>query len=156
MIEEQAKVIKSENGIAWVETTRQSACGKCSANKGCGVAALSSVLGQKRNRIKVIDPVGTQPGEWVILGLEETAMLQGSAMLYLTPLVALFAGGAVVAAFKPSAEWPVILGALAGLALGFVGLRRFLARVEKNPRFQPVILKRIVTVCPESNSVFPA
>ena len=50
MIAENAQVVGFEGNDIWVETQRKTACGQCAANKGCGTAVLSKVLGNKRSR----------------------------------------------------------------------------------------------------------
>lgn len=156
MIEETAQVIASEDGFALVETQRQSACGACSANKGCGTATLSKVLGQKRTQMRVLDPVGSHPGDWVVLGLEEGAMLQGSALIYLTPILSLMIGAGLVTFTQPAHEWPVILGGLTGLLLGLVTLKHYLRHSATDKRYQPVILRRLKAVSSSHDGVFPA
>ena len=43
MIEEQARVVALEAGAVWVETRRQSTCGGCSANAGCGQGLMDKI-----------------------------------------------------------------------------------------------------------------
>lgn len=156
MIEEQARVIDSQDGIALVETLRQSACGQCSANKGCGTATLSKALGQKRTQLKVVDSVGSRPGDLVILGLDESALLQGSALLYLTPILSMLVSASMVTAIGIDQEWVAVVAGLLGLLLGMVFLWRYLRPKEKEARYQPVILRRLESAGPERNGVFPA
>ncbi|HSH29681.1 MAG TPA: SoxR reducing system RseC family protein [Thiohalobacter sp.] len=144
MIEEQGRVLEAADGVAWVETRRQSVCGQCAVNKGCGTSVLAQVLGNRRSRVRVIDPVGVRPGQTVRIGIEESAFLRGSLALYLLPLLCLFLGGllgeVLAAPLGILQEWPALLGALAGGGLGFYWLRRFSCRIRDDRRYQPVIL----------------
>lgn len=147
MIEEKATVVSTEGRVAWVETQRRTVCGSCSANKGCGTATLSKVLGQKRTQVRVLNEFGARPGENVIIGLEEGAMLKGSLVLYALPLLMLFGGvmfGAVLAegfGFHYTEGWRIAF-ALIGLVAGFYAVRRFSNRISDDKRFQAVVLRR--------------
>lgn len=157
MIEEQAVVIAAEKGFAWVETQRQSACGQCSANKGCGTAVLSKALGGKRTQIKVLDEVGVKPGETVVLGLDESAMLKGSAILYLLPLAGLFLFSVLAQwLIQPVSEGPTVLAGLLGLAFGFYLLKLQTSNLAADSRYQPVVLRRVIPVRSSIDGVFPA
>ncbi|RRQ21197.1 SoxR reducing system RseC family protein [Thiohalobacter thiocyanaticus] len=144
MIEEQALVIEAADGTAWVETRRQSVCGQCAANKGCGTSVLARVMGNRRSRVRALDPIGVRPGQTVRIGLEEGAFLRGSMALYLLPLLTLFLGGllgeVLAARLDIVQEWPALLGGLAGGGLGFLWLRGFARRILHDRRYQPVVL----------------
>jgi sigma-E factor negative regulatory protein RseC len=76
MIEENALVVVTEGEDAWVETSRRSSCGSCEA-KGCGTGALSQVLGRRRQRLRVKNPIAAVVGEQVVLGITESALIKG-------------------------------------------------------------------------------
>jgi sigma-E factor negative regulatory protein RseC len=147
MIEETAHVVGVEDGHAWVETERRSSCGSCSA-KGCGTGALSKILGTKVQRLKVRDPLGTEVGDTVILGIEEGVLLHGSLMVYIVPLLLMLAGGLLGEALAP--QWGTqpeglsLIFGLLGLGGGFLWLRSYNLRVAKDPRYTAVILRKIV------------
>ena len=147
MIEEYAQVVGFEGGDIWVETQRKSACGQCSANKGCGTAVLSKVLGNKRSRVRVLNPNATEVsiGDEIIVGIEEQALVRGSLAIYMAPLLALFLfgllGGVLADQFnmvKP--DTLVIIFSLFGLGLGFMWVKRFSGVISSDPRYQPVLL----------------
>lgn len=142
MIEESARVVAAEDGYAWVETQRRSTCSACSLNKGCGTSVLAKVLGRRQNLLKVLDPVGVGPGEAVVVGLQEAALVRGAAAVYLVPLSAM-----ILAALGAEGLWASEAGTaaagLAGLGAGLLWVRRYTRRVAADPRFQPVILRRL-------------
>jgi len=149
VIEERAQVVALEGESAWVETERRSSCGSCEA-KGCGTGALSKVLGARVQRIRVHNPIQARPGDSVILGIEESVLLQGSLMVYILPLLSMLAGGLLGETLAP--QWgsdgemlSLLLGVL-GLAGGFLWLRRYQRRVAKNPRFTATILRKAAPV----------
>jgi sigma-E factor negative regulatory protein RseC len=145
MIEEAALVVATEGEEAWVETSRRSSCGSCEA-KGCGTGALSQVLGRRSQRLRVQNPIAAAPGEAVVLGISESALLKGSLAVYLVPLLALLAGGLLGEVMAPQLGLPKegmsILVALIALACSFLWLRRFNRRVASDVRFNAVILRR--------------
>ena len=52
MIEQQARVVEIKEGKLFLQVQRQSACGSCSASKGCGTSVLSNIVGQKFSRLQ--------------------------------------------------------------------------------------------------------
>ncbi len=149
MIEETAHVVVAGAAGVWVETQRQSACGHCSARKGCGTAVLGKVLGQKRSRVQVANPDDTplRVGDEVIIGIDESALVRGSMAIYLVPLLSFFLFGLLGQVVAQQlfldriegmeSEGLSILFSLAGLFAGFVWARRY---VHGDRRYQPVIL----------------
>lgn len=144
MIEELAVVVDAGDGYAWVETRRRSACGACSASAGCGTATLAKVWGERRTRVRVISAWPLRPGDTVIVGLAEGALLRGSLLVYLLPLALLLAGALLgQAAFVGAGEEPVILAGAVGLGLGFLAARAVSRRLQSDIRFQPVVVRRL-------------
>ena len=151
MIEERAQVVAFEGDDVWVETQRQSACGQCAANKGCGTATLAKVLGNKRTRVRVLNPRATKVsvGDEIVVGIEEQALVRGSLAIYIAPLLALFLFGLLgeVIAAQFNMVQPdilvVILG-LFGLGLGFIWVKRFSRVISSDSRYQPVLLHRVM------------
>jgi sigma-E factor negative regulatory protein RseC len=146
MIEEQARVLAVDGDVAWVETQRQSTCGSCAANKGCGTSVLAQVLGRRRTRVRVINPIGARVGDQVVLGIEEGALVRGSAALYGLPLLSLIAGALVADWVGPAgvnADLRAILGGTLGLAAGLWFMRRFADAARYDRRYQPVVLRRL-------------
>jgi sigma-E factor negative regulatory protein RseC len=144
MIEESAHVVESEGEYAWVETERRSSCGSCSA-KGCGTGALSKILGRRSQRLKVLNPVDAKPGDEVVLGIREQALLQGSLAVYIVPLLAMLAGGLLGKALAPQwgadAEGLSVLLGLTGLVVGFLWLHRYNRSIAGDERFMATILR---------------
>ncbi|MEW6354201.1 MAG: SoxR reducing system RseC family protein [Pseudomonadota bacterium] len=146
MMEENARVVAVDGDAVWVETQRNTTCGACSLNKGCGTAVLAKFLGTRRTRIKALNTLAVQAGDDVVIGLRENALLQGSLAVYAVPLLAMliFAlfGEALNAHWEfTQTEAPNILFGLGGLAVGFFWLRRYALKVAKDARYQPVVLR---------------
>ena len=147
MIEETAHVVDTDGEYAWVETERRSSCGSCSA-KGCGTGALSKILGRRSQRLKVLNPIDAKPGEDVVLGIHEQALLKGSLAVYIVPLLTMLAGALLGEGLAPqwgsdSETLSMLLGLL-GLAAGFLWLHYFNRHLSRDERFMAVILRTSV------------
>lgn len=155
MLEESGKVVALEGEHAWVETSRRSSCGSCEA-KGCGTGALSQILGNKSQKLRVRNPIGAKPGEKVILGVAESALIKGSLAVYLVPLLALFAGGLFGEMMASQLSFPQegtsVFFALMALGMSLLWLRRFNRRIANDERFDAVILRRDTHLSTESIS----
>lgn len=147
MIEQQAVVVSLEGDFARVETERKSTCGSCAATNTCGVSAMSKVMGQRRSVLRVLNEVGARPGDSVVVGLSESALLRGSLIIYITPLFSLFIFALVgrwlasILAFDSTEPMTIFCGLL-GLLVGLVLLRFDVAGISRNKAYQAVILRR--------------
>ena len=120
MIEEFARVCAARGGEVWVETERGRACGACSAESGCGQKLMQLLGGNKALHIKLQYSGPVQPGDRVILGLDEDAFLKSSLLVYGLPL---FTFILAVTFAHLSLKWPEpwVAGAgLLGLMSGFI------------------------------------
>jgi sigma-E factor negative regulatory protein RseC len=150
MIEETAQVVCIDDGDVWVETRRRSTCSACAAEKGCGTAALSKVLGNRRTRIRVLADMPLAVGDSVVIGIGEQALVRGSLAVYAVPLLLLLLGALLGRLGAGSGLWDSaeaaspVLG-LAGLAAGLLWLKRFTRHIKDDRNYQPVVLRRLAT-----------
>jgi sigma-E factor negative regulatory protein RseC len=153
MIEDRALVVQVGEGVAWVETQRQTTCGACSANKICGTATLATIMGKRRSRVQVLTRLPLAVGDEVIIGISERALVGGSAAVYVVPLLAMFAAAVFgEITFPGSGEELTILFGSAGLLGGILWLRGFTRDALSDGRFQPIVLKRLTgKTCPMSH-----
>ncbi|MDX1696739.1 MAG: SoxR reducing system RseC family protein [Thiohalobacterales bacterium] len=147
MIEESARIVGLEGEFAWVESERTTTCGSCAARRGCGTGAIARVLGRKRLRLRVVNSIDADIGDRVVIGIPESGVVRGSLAVYAVPLAGLFAGalaaqvaGSYLAGSE--ADWPAMVGALAGLLAGLAWLRHFSRASAADTAFQPVALRR--------------
>lgn len=150
MIEEHAQVVALNADGVWVETQRRTACGQCAANKGCGTATLAKVLGNKRSRVRALNPNATSVavGDEVIIGIDEQALVRGSLAVYTLPLLTMFIFGLLgqvlgTQLLSESLELMIIAFSIFGLILGFVWVRLFTRRIASDERYQPVLLRAV-------------
>ncbi|MCK5648639.1 MAG: SoxR reducing system RseC family protein [Gammaproteobacteria bacterium] len=156
MIEEQATVIECEGKYVWVETQRQSSCGHCSVKNGCGTQVLSKVLGNKVARVRCLNVqekktgqsfCQLKSGDRVVIGLQESALLSGSLLIYFLPLMAMILCGGL-AVFAAGIWWPEgtdLLSAIASFTGLFLGLylARNYSQNKYSPQYEPVIIKKL-------------
>jgi len=93
MIEELAVVVKIENHQVWVEAGQNSACGGCQQKASCTTNALGNVL--KKKLVPVDSGIQLKTGDQVLIAIDESLLLRASLLLYLVPLIALFAGAGI-------------------------------------------------------------
>lgn len=147
MLEETAQVVRIKGDEVWVETQRRSSCSACSAEKGCGTAVLSRVLGNRRNLVRVLSAMPLRVGDRVVIGIREQALVRGSLAVYAVPILLLLLGGLIGELGAAQFIWEnaeiasVTLG-ISGLLVGLAWLKRFTRRIENDPDFQPVVLRR--------------
>ena len=156
MITEKAIVVAINNNETWIETQRQSACGQCSANKGCGTSVLSKVLGNKLSKMKAINPIHARVGDEVTVALNESSLLKGAFMTYLLPLLFLFIfaffAQFISATFSvENVELVTIIFSVLGFYLGLQKLKSFSKSISDDERFQPVIIKISGKISPTIN-----
>lgn len=145
MIETQAKVVRTDGDVAYVEARNSSGCGSCGSGTECGTALLSQIFGGSRREFRVLNAVGARTGENVVIGLEDGALLKGSMAMYLLPLALLFAGAISGVSLAPDAglrDLYSIFGGGAGLVAGFAWVKLYALRLGANRYFQPVILRK--------------
>ena len=118
MIEQKATVIRSDESTIWLQAERQSTCDKCQVKKGCGTGVLSEHVGRRFSTIAVPKKQTVQPGQQMNVSIPEEALLHGAYMMYLLPILFMFAG-AVASRFMFANELVEIIAGLAGLMLGF-------------------------------------
>lgn len=145
MIEQDAVVLSVTSAIAEVEVQRSSGCGSCSARAGCGVSLLDRVLGRRAQTMLVRDELGVHPGEAVIVGMPEGALLQAAVAAYLVPLVGLLGGALLGELWLGGADVrsaiPLITGGI-GLVFGLAVTRVVGRRLGADPRWRAVLLRR--------------
>lgn len=147
MIEETGVVVTVQGVMAEVEAQRRSTCGGCAVNGACGTSLLERYLGRKRSLVRALNAIGAVPGDRVVIGVPEGALLTASFVAYLVPLSAMI-GGAIAGAqisglLAPAYEQELsILAGLGSLIAALVWLVRFGRTKSSEQRYQPRILRR--------------
>ena len=133
MLESRAVVVQSDAFTAEVVGSGGSGCSACDG-KGCGSKKLTQLFCSKPRQFKVDNRIHAGVGDEVIVCVPDGAVLRGAGLVYLLPLVFLFAGAAL--AGKSDAD--AAIGALSGLLIGFA-LAKWLS--VRSRRQQPYIAR---------------
>lgn len=153
MIEETARVVRVDGQDAWVETQRKSTCSSCAAQYGCGTSTLAKVLGKRRALIRVLTRLDLEPGDRVVLGIHERALVRGSVAVYAVPIILMLLGaiggefGAQQNLWSSGELASIVLG-ISGLGGGLYWLARFTRRIRNDRDFQPVVLRKLSDAVP--------
>ncbi|MBI5937072.1 MAG: SoxR reducing system RseC family protein [Betaproteobacteria bacterium] len=125
MSETLARVVRVEGESAWVEVEAPSSCGAC-GGRGCG---SSSVFGQlfraRPASYPVHNAIAAEVGDSVIVAVADGELLRAALRGYGVPLSLLLAGAVIGLAL--AGEIGSIVGAVSGLLLGAVSMRRIAA-----------------------------
>lgn len=140
MVEEQGRVVALEPGAAWIETVRANSCQSCSARQGCGHAVLDRNAAGSRARIRVTSERTLNVGDQVVVGIPEHALLKGALMVYLLPLVCLFAGALLGSQWTVAGQDMSALLGVAGLVVGFL-VNRWYSGHHAARTLQPQIIR---------------
>lgn len=142
MLETPAVIVETQQTSALVEADFGGGCGSgMCAKGGCGAAVLAQLFSRNpRGPMRVANPIQARPGERVIVGVEEGMLVRSTLIAYLLPLGMLLGGALAGRAWLPESDGLAVVGALAGLAVGW-GLARALGRRQARSA-QPVILRR--------------
>ena len=127
MIEEQAVVIKASKERVTLEVVRTKPCGLCGQVRGCGNSIWGKIFSHQSGHIETRNDLNAKLGDIVILGIDESLMLKSSLMLYGVPLLSMFLGMVFANSFvKEMMELYTLIGAVTGLILGIVMIKRFI------------------------------
>jgi sigma-E factor negative regulatory protein RseC len=146
VIEEAGVVVSVQGDMTEVEGQRRSSCGGCVVSGACGTGLLARYLGRRRSLLRVHNAIGAMPGDRVVIGLPEGALLEASFVAYLVPLLAMIGGaisGTYVAelmAFAYTQELSVLTGG-GGFAVALAWLVRFSRTRSLDERYRPRILR---------------
>ena len=143
MIEETALVLEVRDQQALLQTQRKSACQSCSVKSGCGTSTLAKVVGNRSSQFIVDNTLDLHAGEQVVVAIDENALVQGSLLIYLLPLVFMLASGIFAELFF-AIELVTILFSITGFILSLFIVHYTLPRSTLNKTIQPHLLRRVI------------
>lgn len=144
MLETRAVVVRLlEKPFVLVQPSQGGGCGQCDG-KGCGASKLSQLFCSKPRQFKVDNRINASLGDEVVVAVVEGAVLHGIGLVYLLPLVLLFAGAALAGSFaaqQAQRDGYAALGALSGLIVGFIFAKWVVSR-QTHRQNQPYIARQ--------------
>jgi sigma-E factor negative regulatory protein RseC len=137
MLETRAVVLEVDKLIAQVQANQSNGCSACNG-KGCGSGKLTKLFCSKPRQFQVENRIDAKVGDDVIISVPDGAVLRGVGIVYLLPLVLMFAGASLLgslAAEGAQRDGYAAAGALSGLVFGFIGARWLSARQSRQKPF---------------------
>lgn len=143
MITEPATVVKIEKDAIWVQARQKTACGSCSAEKGCGQNLLAE-WASKQTLLK-IDTQGQdysafKLNDQVLVGVPENVVVKGSLHLYFLPLLTLILGAACGHYIFRNDSGTALVAILGLLFGGYIAARRS-RKFRQETDFQPILME---------------
>jgi sigma-E factor negative regulatory protein RseC len=112
----------------------ESGCGRCRQPGGCGGNPLGQLLCGPPRTFRVLNPDHCDVGARVRVAVAEGSLGRSALYAYAFPLLALFAG-ALSGSVCGGEAW-AIGGAMGGLLIGWLGLRRAQRQAQQDRRLQ--------------------
>ncbi|VAW52762.1 hypothetical protein MNBD_GAMMA07-1870 [hydrothermal vent metagenome] len=142
MIEETAVVISVLEQQALLETQRKSVCQSCSVKSGCGTSTLAKVVGKRSSQFFVDNVLGVNVGDKVIVAVDENALVQGSLLIYLFPLLFIMVIGLIVEMLFVN-ELITIFSVVVGFVLAMLVVRYVFSGSHLKKSIQPHLIRRV-------------
>lgn len=144
MLEEYAIVTARQGNQATLEIERRTACSLCGQKRGCGNATWGKLLVHSSHGFTAENAINAQVGDSVVVGIDESVIMRSTFYLYALPLLGLIMG-TILADVLFNNQLVVMLGAMLGLALGFLWVKGHLLGRDKSSlnlkKYQTVILR---------------
>ncbi len=153
MIKEWATVVSWQQGIAQVRCDVKSSCSGCASRSTCGTRVLNKLGPDNVHLIAVPSEQPLVAGQKVELGIGESSLLGSALLVYMSPLVGLFAFSAFFQGLFGS-DLAALAGALLGGVGGFLVAKNLAPRFSQRQAWQPTILS--VGLEPGALNVIPA
>ncbi len=128
--------------MAVVEVVSSLRCARCAAGKGCGAGLLGGEARVRRVDATIRDNLEVFAGDRVQIALDPAELLQGAAVAYGTPLLAIV----IATAFAYLAGWSepaIVAAALGAMTIAIAAARVYLGRRRCLRGFTPVVVGRL-------------
>lgn len=141
MLETRAIVVQKDSQFTLVEASGASGCSVCEG-KGCGSSKVGQLFCNKPRQFRVENHINAEVGDEVVVSIVEGTVLRGISVVYLLPLVLMFAGAALGGGWIAGEQRDgyAALGALSGLLIGFLLAKRI---SSSKTNHQPFIARLI-------------
>jgi len=116
MIERSGLIVDIRDGVAAIRVERASACSSCGTRSVCGAGKADASL------VYLPFSAPAQCGDRVMVQLATGGLTRAALLAYLLPAVTTLAGALMLAG---AGDLAAVAGALSGLGIGLLALRRF-------------------------------
>ncbi|MET4860967.1 SoxR-reducing system protein RseC [Morganella morganii] len=140
MVKEWATVVRWQDGRALLRYGSSAGCGSCKARAACGSYLLNKLGPEAEHQLEIPVSEPLVAGQKVEVGIPEGSLLRSAMLVYLTPLLGLFAGAGLVQAVAESQSL-VLVGGILGGAAGFLLARKIARHWSGTADYEPVILQ---------------
>lgn len=142
MIKENGRVVAIEENCLWVETIRKTTCNSCSAQKGCGHGILNKMDAGRQHHVRVLlrdlPSSDFSINDEVEISIPEQVLVRGAFIVYLFPLISLFAVAGLANNLWPG-DIPAFIGSVLGFGLGVAGVKIHSVVSRDNVDMQPSV-----------------
>lgn len=122
MIEQQGRVVSTQDGRAVVRLGGTSGCSACDAGKGCGAGIFGRLLKRRPSELEIENTLGAEAGQAIVVGLHERLFLRLVLKYYLWPLFAALFGAISGHTLASASGWSAGAIDLAALLLAIAAL----------------------------------
>jgi sigma-E factor negative regulatory protein RseC len=144
MIEERATVIEVSDGYIGLEIEHRSTCVGCHARLHCKDSMLSAIYRPKLTWVQAPSYIFLQPGDKIVISIDDGLLLRGALLVYLLPLALLLFGVILVQVlFSLVGECALIFSGIIGILVGFLMVRKLSWWCIKHEKYQHLILIRL-------------
>lgn len=137
-VTESGVVVRRDHDVTWVKTIQRSSCAGCEARHGCGQSSLQGWLENADLIAVATDGQQVRIGDSVSLSIAADALARAALLVYLLPLLGLFAG-ILMAGKISTAEWLAVVGASVGFFIGCITVRFLTQRLRGNLDYMPTL-----------------
>jgi len=140
MATERGVVTRLDAQIAWVKTSRTTACKACASRDSCQMAENGQEM-----EVAAVNGANAKVGDRIVLSVEPSALLKVSFLLYIFPvlmmLLGAIAGEKIASIFAVDASLCAALLGFFGFGLAFVLIRLTHQRMARKECYQPRIVR---------------
>ena len=147
IVEEPGVIVSLNGNYASVAPLAQSDCKSCASSGSCGTTILAPLFSNRKRLLIAENTINARPGDEIIIGLNRTALVFASLMVYLLPLVVLAIGAITGEAIGhmfglEDGELIAIIFGLGGALLTFIFARRVISSAYFSAFFEPILIDR--------------
>ena len=147
LVEELGVIVSLDGNYASIAPLEKSNCKSCASSGSCGSSLLAPLFSSKKRLLLAENTINARPGDEIIIGLNRTALVFASLMVYLFPLLVLAIGAVTGEAIGrmiglEDGEIVAIIFAIGGAFLSFMFVRRVIRSAFFSAFFEPVLIDK--------------